>query len=141
MIQLPDISTYAKGGVIGILAFVIIGLIIVIGWLLKNGGSFGAKSPSPLQPRELTAGEKSTEYWERIFGDIETEGNRALLEVLSAQHRAVMEQLGRIRARLRDSDNAAALRAINELRAKYDQDSIAIAKMLRSLEQKLDDHR
>lgn len=140
MIQIPDINPYLKGGVIGILFFMLVGCILIIGWLLKNNfvspskPTGGASGP----PRELTAGEKSTDYWEKIFADIETEGNHALLEVLSEQHRATMEQLGKLRARLRDTDNAAALNELRGFRAKYDQDMIAIAKMLRAIEEKVE---
>lgn len=139
MLQIPDINPYLKGGVIGVLVFVIIGLVLVIGWLLKNNLTATAKPTGP--PRELTAGEKDPSYWEKIFADIETEGNHALLEVLTEHHRAVMEMLGKLRARLRDSNQTVALTAIREFRVKYDQDMITIAKMLRALEEKLDDHR
>lgn len=136
MFQVPDINPYLKGGIIGVLFFVIMGLIVVIGWLLKHNLTSSPKLSGP--PRELTAGEKDPEYWHEVFADIQTEGNRALLAVLTEQHKAMMEMLGKLRARLRDSDNAAALKEVKELRAKYDQDMIAVAKMLRSLEQKLD---
>jgi hypothetical protein len=136
MLQVPDINPYLKGGVIGVLIFVIIGLVIVIGWLLKNNLT---STPKPHgSPRELSAGEKSTEYWERVFEEIETEGNQALLKVLTEHHKSVMEMLGKLRARLRDSNQVVALTAIKDFRAKYDQDMIAIAKMLRIIEEKLD---
>lgn len=136
MLQIPDINPYLKGGVIGVLVFVIIALVLVIGWLLKNQLSSSPKHTGP--PRELTAGEKDPSYWERVFAEIETEGNQALLHVLSEHHKTVMEQLGKLRARLRDSNQAVALTAIKDFRAKYDQDMIAIAKMLRAIEAKLE---
>lgn len=136
MIQIPDINPYLKGGAIGVLVFVIIGLVAVIGWLLKNNLTATSKPGGP--PRELSAGEKSSDYWEKVFEDIETEGNRALLQILTEHHRALMEQLGKLRARLRDSNQVAALSAIREFRVKYDQDMITIAKMLRAIEEKIE---
>ena len=136
MTQIPDINPYLKGGTIGLLVFVIIGLISLVGWLLKNNLTSSPKPSGP--PRELSAGEKSAEYWERVFAEIEAEGNQALLKVLSEHHRSVMEMLGKLRARLRDSNQTVALNAIREFRAKYDQDMIAIAKMLRAIEEKID---
>lgn len=136
MLQIPDINPYLKGGVIGVLVFVIIGLVLVIGWLLKNNLTSSPKPSGP--PRELTAGEKDPAYWERVFAEIETEGNQALLQVLTEHHKTVMEQLGKLRARLRDSNQAVALTAIKDFRAKYDQDMIAVAKMLRAIEEKVE---
>jgi len=136
MLQIPDINPYLKGGVIGVLTFVIIGLALVIGWLLKNNLIASPKPTGP--PRELSAGEKSPDYWEKVVEDIETEGNRALLQILTEHHRALMEQLGKLRARLRDSNQVAALSAIRDFRMKYDQDMIAVAKMLRAIEEKVE---
>src|SRR5689334_7920244 len=133
MAQIPDISPYLKGGIIGIMALVIVTLAGVIAWFLKNQVVTGPK----IVTRELSAGEKSPDYWENVFAEIETEGNRALLQVLSEHHRGIMEMLGKLRARLRDSDNAAALQEVREFRAKYDQDMITIAKMLRAIELKI----
>src|SRR5687767_5726571 len=135
MLQLPDINPFLKGGLIGVMAFVIVAMAAVIAWLFKHQViSSGPK----IITREPSAGEKSPEYWEERFAEIETEGNKALLQVLREDHRAVMEMLGKLRAKLRDSDQAVALKEIRAFRAKYDQDMVAIAKMLRSIEVQLD---
>lgn len=138
MTQIPDINPYLKGGIIGVLFFVIMGLIVVIGWLLKNNLASSPKS-SGGPPRELTAGEKDPSFWTRVFEDIETEGNQALLQVLTEQHRATMEMLGKIRARVRDSDSATLVKEFQEFRAQYRQDMISLVKMWRSIEEKLND--
>lgn len=135
MQQIPDITPALKGGIVGILVFVIFSLCLVIAWLLKNKLEIaGPKGP----PREPLTGEKPTEYWEAVLKDTETEGNRALLQVLTEQHRSTMEILGRLRARMRESDQAATSQALKEFRQKYDQDIIAIAKMLRAIEEKIE---
>ena len=138
MTQIPDINPYLKGGIIGVLFFVIMGLIVVIGWLLKNNLVSSPKSSSG-PPRELTAGEKDPAFWKQVFEDIETEGNQALLQVLTEQHRATMEMLGKIRARVRDSDSATLVKEFQEFRAQYRQDMISLVKMWRSIEEKLND--
>lgn len=136
MQQLPDVTPILKGGVIGVLLSIILALCGVIAWFIKSQLSGSSKQSGP--PREPLSGEKPTDYWEKVFADIETEGNKALLAVLSEHHRALMEQLGKLRARLRESNQVAALTAIKEFRAKYDQDMIAIAKMLRAIEEKIE---
>lgn len=139
MQPLPDITPILKGGIVGILLSIIVALCGVIAWFIKNHvTSTSAKHTGP--PREALSGEKPTDYWEKVFADIETEGNKALLAILSEHHRALMEQLGKLRARLRESNQVAALTAVKEFRAKYDQDMIAIAKMLRAIEAKIEEH-
>lgn len=131
--QIPDITPALKGGIVGVLLFIVVCLVFVIGWLLKNSTLV---KPGP--PREPLSGEKPTDYWERVFADIETEGNKALLQVLTEHHKTLMEQLGKLRARLRDSDQTAALKEIREFREKYDRDMIAVAKMLTAIEKKIE---
>lgn len=137
MQQIPDITPILKGGIVGVLLSIILALCGVIAWFIKNQVA-NAPSKQTGPPREPLSGEKPTDYWEKVFADIETEGNKALLAVLSEHHRALMEQLGKLRARLRDSNQVASLTAIREFRAKYDQDMIAIAKMLRAIEEKIE---
>lgn len=133
MTQIPDISPFLKAGAIGVMAFIICVLAGVIVYLVKTqGGIIGPK----VVTREPTAGEKSADYWEQVFADIETEGNKALLSVLTDHHRATMEMLGKLRARVRD--NAATIEAVREFRARYDQDMVTIAKMLREIESRIE---
>lgn len=133
MLQIPDINPFLKSGLLGVAVFVILCMAAVIAFLLKN-----QVTGSKVVTREPSAGEKSAEYWEERFAEIETEGNKALLQVLREDHRAVMEMLGKLRAKLRDSDQAGALKEIRAFRAKYDQDMISIAKMLRAIEERIE---
>lgn len=135
MIQIPDISPFLKAGALGVMAFIVCVLVGVIVYLMKNQGVLGGQK---IITREPTAGEKPPDYWEKIFAEIETDGNKALLQVLKEDHRAVMEMLGKLRAKIRDSDQAATARAVHEFRARYDQDMIVIAKMLRAIEAKFE---
>src|SRR5690348_5286805 len=134
MLQIPDINPALKGGIITTLLFIVFGLIGIIAWFLKNQVAPGAPR---VITREPSSGEKPPEYWERVFEDIETEGNKALLAVLTEHHRSVMEMLGKLRARLRESDQAVTSQIVKDFRAKYDQDMIAIAKMLRAIEERI----
>lgn len=122
MIQLPDIDPYLKGGVIGVLVFVIIGLIVVIGWLVKNNLAAGSKADASL--RELRAGEKDPEFWQKDYD------SRA-----AAQTRIVVEHLGKIRARLRDIDQKID-RFDTEVKAEFQQVRRDIATLARAIEMK-----
>lgn len=139
MTQLPDITPILKGGIVGILLSIILALCGVIAWFIKNQIT-NASSKQTEPPRELLSGEKPTDYWEKKFAEIESDGNEALLAIITDQHRSVMEQLGKLRARLRESNQVAALTAIREFKEKYDKDMVTIAKMLRAIEAKIEEH-
>lgn len=137
MQQIPDITPILKGGIVGVLLSIILALCGVIAWFIKNQiANTSSKQTGP--PREPLTGEKPTEYWQGVLKDIETEGNKALLAVLTEHHRAMMAVLGKIRARVRDSDNTALLRRFDEYERQYKNDMIAIAKMLRAIEEKIE---
>lgn len=136
MQPLPDITPILKGGIIGVLCSIILALCGALAWFIKNHMTSASRLAGP--PREPLTGEKPTEYWESVLKDIEKEGNQALLQVLSEQHRATMLTLGKIRARLRDSDNEVLLKRFDSFERQYKQDMVSIAKMLRGIEVKFD---
>lgn len=138
--QIPDASQFLKLGFVGaVLLCAYLALLIAYKVIANNLTGGSGKSGGP---RELSAGEKSADYWESVFSDIRDDGNRELLAAMEKDHRAVMEMLGKLRARLRDSNQSAtaALTEVKEFRQQYRQDMISLVRLLRDLEQKLDGH-
>lgn len=125
--QVPfDISPFLKLGTVGILLLIII-LLLFVGFKFLNTyvlkfNNNGSKSSI----RELTAGEKSAEFWL-------TEGRKIYRE----ENRMMLEYLGKLRARLRNIEDKSdtIIVTIDRMEAsqkKHDAqiraDLIAIAK-------------
>lgn len=135
--QLPDVSQFLKLGFTGAVLLAAY-LALMIAYKVVSATVVGSKNGNP-RPRELTAGEKDPSYWEHVFGDINDDGCKKLLAQMEKDHRAVVELLGKIRARVRDFDNSThALAEIKEFREQYRQDMISLVRLLRELESKLD---
>lgn len=124
------LQPFLKLGAYGILLLIIVLLLIfgikLLPILIKRIDG------SPV--REPRAGEKSTDYWLEEFTRIEAEGNRQVIEALKEFHREQMGVLGKMRSRLRDINSGG----VTELTIKIDRDMIQITKILRSIEQRLE---